>query len=350
MQSRVGTWAAGKKEEGAASDDPSKMIRQGLTRVGTWTGFAPRKETQVAEGSTTDSPKKPKIAQQEDDDRRIRFTIGGAGRRMTKEDFLKELQAMDAKTRHEIVAESDAPAAMKDMARKDASDSSPGSSRLFSAKTPQLGASSKEAKVVGAAMAKAKGVNLQSDSDVSDLSDIGDDKPADTATATKKRQAFMQDLVMDESGTSNQDVGNSTRMSEKSTKVDGPSTQVEETPAERRRRQQALKGVDDQPTSPKQRPSIRQESSVRETPAERRRREAAGTMPSGTLASSSRSDGIPDSETPAEKRRREAALGMGGDASDEDSDDDNTARVPLPSAGQRSRGIRFAEEPLRGRK
>ena len=52
-------------------------------------------------------------------------------------------------------------------------------------------------------------------------------------------------------------------------------------------------------------------------------------------------------ETAAEKRRREAALGVGGDGAD-DSDDDDTPRVPPPVA--QSRGIRFAQSPVRGKR
>jgi hypothetical protein len=41
-------------------------------------------------------------------------------------------------------------------------------------------------------------------------------------------------------------------------------------------------------------------------------------------------------------------LGVSGGAVEEDSDDDDTPRVPPPVA--KSRGIRFAQSPVRGRK
>jgi hypothetical protein len=55
-------------------------------------------------------------------------------------------------------------------------------------------------------------------------------------------------------------------------------------------------------------------------------------------------------ETPAERRRRLAVLGSmrGGNTGEEDSDDDDTLRVPPPVA--KSRGIRFAQSPVRGKK
>ncbi|KAK3322201.1 alkali metal cation/H+ antiporter Nha1 C terminus-domain-containing protein [Apodospora peruviana] len=73
-----------------------------------------------------------------------------------------------------------------------------------------------------------------------------------------------------------------------------------------------------------------------ETEVERRRRLAV-------LKSVGDSRREETGETPAERRRREAALGMSSTVADEDSEDDDTPRVPPPK-----RGIRFAE-PERGR-
>jgi hypothetical protein len=107
-------------------------VVQGLNRVGTWTGVAAKKhqeEPDTSGASPAETPeKRPGIFSREtwgfggkdetanhpnsdeDDDRRIRFKIGGAGRRLTKDDFLKEIQSLDPKARCEIIAESDAPA------------------------------------------------------------------------------------------------------------------------------------------------------------------------------------------------------------------------------------------------
>lgn len=54
---------------------------------------------------------------EEEDDRRIRFTIGGIGRRMNKDDFLSEVRKLDARTRREVVDQSTATAAVKSMAK-----------------------------------------------------------------------------------------------------------------------------------------------------------------------------------------------------------------------------------------
>lgn len=45
----------------------------------------------------------------EEDDKGIRFTIGGVGRRLNKEDFIREVQKLDAGTRQEVLRSSNAP-------------------------------------------------------------------------------------------------------------------------------------------------------------------------------------------------------------------------------------------------
>jgi hypothetical protein len=94
-------------------------------------------------------------------------------------------------------------------------------------------------------------------------------------------------------------------------------SQDAETPAERRRREEALRGVEEE------------DEEEQQPKAERRGR------------TQGRDEEI---ETTAERRRREAALGVG---EEEDSDDDDTPRVRPPVT--KSRGIRFAESPVRGK-
>lgn len=277
----------------------------------TWGGLGGNKDEQ----SSGVAPAKGRrtAEEEDDDDRRIRFTIGGSGRRLTKSDFLNELRQLDPKTRVQVLNESDAPEAMKDLARKDASADTPGSDRLFAARAPQLGSSRKAAKKVAATMAKEMGADIDSDIEAEEIEkEENDDETPRTASPTNAVN------------------------SRKLLPADSPSTDIPETAAERRRREDVLKNIDNE----KPQNSASRET-VRETPAERRRREA---MTSGQSLQSPQS---PSGETAAERRRREAALGLvgGGLAPDEpDSDDDNTERVP------QRRGIRFAEEPIRGRK
>jgi hypothetical protein len=69
---------------GSASAATSNSARQTHKEL-SWKGF----------GATNGSEK------DDDNDKRIRFTIGGTGRRMTKDDFLREIQALDPKARAE---------------------------------------------------------------------------------------------------------------------------------------------------------------------------------------------------------------------------------------------------------
>jgi hypothetical protein len=353
------TWTGKKKDGEEAEQGP---VRQGRSRMTTWTGLGGKKDEQNTETGTSDARWRGRKTQDEedDDDRRIRFTIGGVGKRMTKEDFLKEIKSLDPKARAEIIHESDAPEVMKDLARKDASPNLEGSSRLYKAKDPELGASHKEAKQVGAEMATERDAEIDDEEINSEAS--GDETIAETrreestevATVARRREDAKGQQVRDESPTTTPQTSIPTSPNLK--KLDTPSRQVPETAAERKRRENVLRGMDeatphgsqqDLSRRPPQEPTTRpqQEPVARETPAERRRREA--TIAAGSGYNDVDRGRSPVGETPAEKRRREAALGVGGDVVDSDSDDDNTERVPQ---ARRRPGIRFAEEPIRGRK
>lgn len=278
--------------KGPRNGEPS-AVRQGITRMGTWTGLGGAKasaDTPNKTDGTKSDPARQGIARmgtwnfgkaapntdnketEEDDDRRIRFTIGGAGRRLTKEDFLKEIQGLDPKARCEVVEESDAPKEMKDLARRDASDKTQGNSRLFEAQDTQLAAGAQTARVIGKQMAKQQGARIDA-----------------------------QDNI-------------------RTSGAESSTNDIPESAAERRRRHDALKGVDEEDDD-----------------------EARGR---GRGRSPVRDNEVPEErETAAEKRRREAALGEGVQS---DSDDDDTPRVPPPAA--RSRGIRFAQSPVRGKR
>lgn len=60
---------------------------------------------------------------QEEDDKNIRFTISAGGRRMSKAEFIEQIQRMDPKSRARMVEDSDAPEAVKREARLDARES-----------------------------------------------------------------------------------------------------------------------------------------------------------------------------------------------------------------------------------
>ncbi|CRG84148.1 hypothetical protein PISL3812_01473 [Talaromyces islandicus] len=103
-----------------AAASAESQVRKGLTRMGTWVGM---KEGEPAK----DEAKKPNL---EDDDG-LRFTVahdptletqgvGVKGRRMSKQDFIKEISKLDPRARRNLVEETDAPQTVKKIAREEA--------------------------------------------------------------------------------------------------------------------------------------------------------------------------------------------------------------------------------------
>lgn len=232
-----------------------------------------------------------------------------------------------------MIEKSDAPPAMKDLARRDADASIPGSNRLFSAKNVQSGGSTAAAKVVGAAMAGAHAPTREElDGAGSSSSRSSEDAEEHRAVAMKQRALFAHAQDSEDRGS-----GSPGRTGVIAS-AGSPSGEVPESAAERRRREQALKGVDDDDVPAGKRPVA--------TPADKRRESA--TMARRDWATGAARD---DSETPAEWRRRIAALGH----SEEQEGDEASPAVPTletqsSTMSGKSRGIRFAEDPVRGRK
>ncbi|OTA85075.1 hypothetical protein M434DRAFT_82850 [Hypoxylon sp. CO27-5] len=102
--------AAPKTEESSGEQAPQAPVR---TKTGVWPGF---NRGGAAEQRRNDATAPAETSAE--DDRRIRFTIGGVGRRMTKDDFLNEVRKLDAKTRREVVEQSTATPAVKSMAKE----------------------------------------------------------------------------------------------------------------------------------------------------------------------------------------------------------------------------------------
>jgi len=112
----------GEMNRGGSSYVDQVATRQRLHRMGTWVGLGGKDaETEVGpsnEAATKDSPKKrKKSAIVDDDDERIRFTVNTGGRRMNKQDFIRQIQQLDPKARCEMVQESDVPDEVKQEAR-----------------------------------------------------------------------------------------------------------------------------------------------------------------------------------------------------------------------------------------
>jgi hypothetical protein len=207
------------------------LARQGVPEASTEQGEGSKSSALPGWASLLGVPDPARRQEQQkvaaDDDRKIRFTISGADKRMTKEDFIREVRKLDAGTRSEVVDKSTAPKEIKALAKQQGPLTAP---------------------------------------------IIVEQKPSSEAPSVDRR-----------SPPSPPQAGSSSKPD------DGPT----ETPAERRRRLSVLAHQQD------------------------------------------------DDETPAERRRRQAALGEAatGDV-DSDVEEETVTR----------RGIRFAEEPERGRR
>lgn len=302
-------------------EPPNDRVRQGITRMGTWAGI-PEKSKDADAKKALEPPsaevkknRNSRIQKPEDEEegRKIRFTIEGAGQRMNEDDFLNCIKSLDPKARADVVAGSSAPAAMKSLASKDASTKSEGTSRLLSAQSPQVAAGIKEAMHVGSEMAKRRGA---------------DPDHQDKQRGRQGEKSDRRKLTPAPTGKASSPSSSMTSLK----KVDSPSHAIEESAVERKRREDALRGVDE--LLPGQRTDSRED------------------MEAPVVRSS-------DEETPAEKRRRLSVLGVGvsdGDElkergrgreregesrEEEDSDDDGQERIPP------RRGIRFADSPVR---
>jgi NhaP-type Na+/H+ or K+/H+ antiporter len=87
-----------------------------LHRMGTYVGRGGAHHDETEAGPSSASPEQPKqrkLESYETDDDRIRFTINAGGRRMSKAEFIQQIQRMDPKSRAKLVEESDAPEALK---------------------------------------------------------------------------------------------------------------------------------------------------------------------------------------------------------------------------------------------
>lgn len=109
--------AAGTSRPAMTKKD-SKLVA-GLNK---WSGLNAIKTLATSDSTGLDDPA---------DDQAVRFTLNG--QRMTKDAFVQEMKRMTPKERQRVVETSDAPAAVKEAARKDADPSIPGSGRLMGA-------------------------------------------------------------------------------------------------------------------------------------------------------------------------------------------------------------------------
>lgn len=284
---------------GPATEAPS-TVRQGLARMGTWTWG----------GKPGDSSEKKEV-DQDDDDARIRFTIGGAGRRLTKDDFLREIRGLDPKARAEAVESSNASPALKAAARKAGKETGSHASR-------------------GLYPAKPKGTVRP---DVPEVEETEEDSDSEIDQGRPGASKNVLQLSR------RKDAPLATSSAGRIGRVASYEDDEPETAAERKRREGALKGVvDDEDRGPQSSASSDRGRSSSSRSGEQDRDHQGGYY----------------AETAAERRRREAALGMGGPSQGSEEDKNDAVKpfeeptVPEPAV-QPLRGIRFAEAPVKAR-
>lgn len=304
----------------------SAVVRHGLKRMGTWAGFKGSGEASAAAGAAADvsgqdrpepSRRKSSAAKEEveEKDDGLRFTVTAGGRRMSKADFIRQIQNMDPNHRFAAVQDSDASEAVKDEARQ---DPPPSSGR------PRAQSTSSRPRV------QRQGASNRSDPRQSETPD---------PSSPPGRNGPELHQVGQDSDRPHGDTGLTLVDSHTG---DIPVHSVPDSVA----RYSAARGV--------------------ETAAQRRRRTLGARRDSdddGTVrvpptshntgASRSAESTVGGAETNAERRRRLAALGSEGTESD--SDDDGGERRPEkaghrpvaePGAeARRAPGIRFADSP-----
>lgn len=104
------------EEAGGESSLMRKPTRVGSAAIGgRWFNL------NMVGGDAAERARKKSVAEEEqaEDDRHIRFTIGGVGQRLTKEDFIRKMQTLDTRTRGEIVDMSSASHTVKTLAKQE---------------------------------------------------------------------------------------------------------------------------------------------------------------------------------------------------------------------------------------
>ena len=320
------------KRSGTETDQTP--IRNRLQRMGTWAkvGKEPIADAQgnAAEGSGGDkftSKKGRKTSVVDDDDDRIRFTVTTGGRRMSKNDFIKQIQSMDPKARADILEESNVHDDLKKEAHQEAKEHHSRTRQEISEPRP-----------------------APKDGSKSDQFPHPSERPALEETKQEgfeiQRVASHEDRPAGEEGLTLIDSnGNDVPYHPVSETLSKYSSGQPESAAQRRRRL-ALNRKDSDDDGTERIPPPRSSTSTTDhSPTSSRK--SATTPQFSSMASTG--------ETNAERRRRLAALGETDDAGkDPDSDDDGGERQPKPDhrpveepiqSRARAPGIRFAEVP-----
>ncbi|KAF2148182.1 hypothetical protein K461DRAFT_233284 [Myriangium duriaei CBS 260.36] len=325
------------KKEGSSSisfADPAKT-RERMQRMGSYLGVRQKEvggESAKNAKSGTENDKKKKKAKvpENDDDDRIRFTVEAGGQRMSKAEFIRQIQQMDPKSRARLVEQSNVPEAVKEEAREDEKEHL-----------------SRERQGHPSVQVQPPTPDITAGSSTTD----GDAARIKRAPSKESVARGPDGLTLMDSN--NQDIP----FHDVTGELQRLNMQRNETAAQRRRReahertQQEAEDSEDDGTErvPPRVSNLRaerQDDTEEETAAERRRRE--GALGIGRQQDSDSEEDEPtsrsgsrtnirfagDTETPAERRRRQAAMSPPRETSED------------VEEGQANRpGIRFADGP-----
>jgi NhaP-type Na+/H+ or K+/H+ antiporter len=316
---------------GGSNADPHS-VRNRLHRMGTWAGRGGKEPTpddaeasSSAQGTSSkkgQNSKTKKLPIDEDDDR-LRFTITTGGQRMTKDDFIKQIRALDPKARVRVVEESDAPEAVKEDVRRDTNR--------------QLKQFEPRPKARPAPTENAKSYNFPA---------VALENQDGEAAKVTKVGSHENRLTGDEGLTLVDSNGQDIPFYGVPDAVSKHSAGQPETAAAARRG-----------AATSRRKESEDDGTPRIPPSEQRRRNLptqSSSATAHTTLTQEESTLADAGETNAERRRRLAALGEGQDESkDSDSEDDGKERKPKsghmpvaePSVPRRAPGIRFADSP-----
>lgn len=269
-------------QDGGGSNFDAAPVRQGIKRMGTWAGIGGKGEAAEKGGEQGQSSKGRKKPDEDANDDRIRFTVGTGGRRMSKQEFVEQLQKLDPKTRRESVEQSGATRDLKEEIHAKASMPKPN-------RRPSQAPAVEEPEPEDEPMSVVRRV------------DTVEEQPEREDDAGSQRSGKSEDIPI-------HNVPQSVRR----------AAGREETAADRRRRLASEKAEDSDDDGTERVPPSKAEPQLQQA-------ESHG-------------------ETAAERRRRLAALGEAGE--DSDSEDDGKERHPegIQPVAEPSR-IRFADAP-----
>jgi len=342
--------------------------RQRLTRMGTWLGMKPAEAAEAAEpentGTVTDESGKgkerkgSKVAERDNDDDRIRFTMEGETRRLNKADLISALAQLDPKSRAKIVEQTNLPETLKDEVREDAKEHDKNKRKASANELDGKNVRSRNDKNNGQLQkvssnedraAGPEGLALVDSNDETipfhsfaspEAARQGNTSSHGNETAAQRRRRQAGRTVSSSSGYFSSRAPATTQPFRPiSEDADGeaanedspalaPSTTSRDSPAKTRTRADSdsddgsridhMRHLTASPEMQRQSAKARTSSDDQETAAERRRREGALGHSKEEPPTRNSSD---VQETAAERRRREGALGVSREDSDSESDD-----------------------------